>query len=201
MEADETRLAEEAARVRRASQGDQDALIEIYKQSFDALYGYFRKRVRSKSEAEALTSETFTRAIEGLLRGQYTWQGKPFRSWLFGIAARVLKEHRREFDNASGIDSLDNLLGHNEPLSEEEDVPGTVVQQEESDALWRLVRELPDTEQSILIMRHVDDLSYAEIAQYLKRSVNACKQLHYRALANLKHKAHESGLRDEAKKG
>lgn len=200
MEADETRLAEEAARVRRASQGDQNALIEIYEQSFDPIYGYFYKRT-SKSEAEALTSETFTRAIEGLLHGQYTWRGKPFISYLFGIAARVLKEHRRELNNTSGSDSLDDLLEHNEPLSEEEDVLSILVRREESGDLWGLVRALPVAERRILILRHADGLSYAEIAQRLKRSVNACKQLHYRALENLKRKAHESGLWSEAREG
>src|SRR5712691_8070587 len=122
MEADETRLAEEAARVRRASQGDQDALLELYEQYIDPLYGYFYKRVRSRSEAEVLTSETFTRAIEGLLHGQYTWRGKPFGSWLFGIAARVLQERGRELEKTSVIDDLNSLLERNELLSEEEDV-------------------------------------------------------------------------------
>jgi len=201
MEVDETRLAEEAARVRRANQGDQDALIEIYTESFDALYGYFRTRVKSKSEAEVLTSETYTRAMEELLHGHYTWRGKPFISYLFGIAARVLKEHRRELNNTSGSDSLDDLLEHNEPLSEEEDVLSTLVRREESDALWGLVRTLPVAERRILVMRHADGLPYAEIAQRLKRSANACKQLHYRALENLKRKVHESGLWSEAREG
>src|SRR5438045_689960 len=130
MESEEEKRAREAARAQRASQGDQGAVIEIYEESFDDLYDYFRNKVKGKSEAEDLTSETFTRAIKELLLGHYTSQGKPFRNWLFGIAKRVLQEHRREERKRSGIDSLDNLPGHNEPLSEEEDVLDTVMQQE-----------------------------------------------------------------------
>jgi RNA polymerase sigma factor (sigma-70 family) len=96
---------------------------------------------------------------------------------------------------------LDDLLEHNEPLSEEEDILRTIEQKEDIDALWKLVRTLPDTEQSILTMRHIDGLPYTEIARELKRSVNACKQLHYRALTSLKHKAQESGLWSEATEG
>jgi RNA polymerase sigma-70 factor (ECF subfamily) len=201
MENDETRLAEEEARVRRASQGDRDAVLELYEHYLDALYGYFRKRVGNKPEAETLTSETFTRAIERLLHGQYTWRGKSFGFWLFGIAKKVLQERRRELKNESATEELDNLIGRNEPLNEEEDVLDTIVQQEERDALWQLVHELPDAEQRILVLRHAQGLTYAEIAKYLKRSENACKQLHYRALTNLRRKVHESGLWSEAKEG
>src|SRR5581483_12374647 len=60
----------------------------------------------------------------------------------------------------------------------------------EEDALWRLTKDLSLAQQRLLVFRHVDHLSFSEIAKRLGRSENACRQLHYRALTNLKHKAH-----------
>lgn len=189
----ELRLAQEAEWVRRASEGDQDALVKLYERNIDQLYRYFYSRVENISEAEELTSETFTRAIKGLLRGDYSVQGKPFGSWLFGIAARVLKELKRESKDTSDMKDVDELPEYSQPANEG-DILDSFVQQEERDALWQLVRELPVVEQRILVMRHVDGLSYAQIAKRLSRSEFACKQLHYRALERLKKKVHEAGL-------
>src|SRR5947209_18902977 len=87
--ASELRLAQEAEWVRRASEGDQDALVKLYEKNFDTLYRYIYKRVENIHVAEELTSETFTRALAVLLRGDSSLQGKPFGSCLFRIAARV----------------------------------------------------------------------------------------------------------------
>src|SRR5260370_21074431 len=193
--AKDKRLAEEEKWVRRASQGDQGAFKELYERYINSIYSYFYMRVRSKSEAEALASETFTRAIEALLHGDYTWQGKPFGSWLFGVAAKVLKEQIRELSNLAVLEDIDDVSGsRKEPVSKEGEALDFVVQQEERDVLWRLVSGLPSAEQQILFMRYVNGMSYTEIATQLGRSVNACKQIHYRALTHLKRKAHETGL-------
>ena len=92
----EVKLAQEAEWVQQVTQGNQDALIKLYEAYIDPVYGYFFNRTRSTSEAEALTSETFTRAVEALMRHHYTWQGKPFGAWLFGIAGRILQERNRK---------------------------------------------------------------------------------------------------------
>ncbi len=191
---DEVKLAQEEEWVQRASQGDQDALIKLYERNIDRVYHYFYNRISNVSEAEVLTSETFTRAIEALLRGHYVWRGAPFGAWLLGIGAHVLQERTRGLKHTplteEGLDDLEYSLSP----SVERDVLDIIVEREERDALWQLVRELPVVEQQVLIMRHKDDLSYAEIARRLQRSEAACKQLHYRALTKLKDKAHAAGL-------
>jgi RNA polymerase sigma-70 factor, ECF subfamily len=191
---DEVKLAQEAERVQRAIQGDQDALIMLYESNIDRVYRFFCGKVRSVSEAEALTSETFVRAIDALMRGHYEWRGVPFGAWLIGgIAVRLLQEHNRESKNASLTGPLNDLERY-ESLNGEVDILDTIVEQEERDTLWQLVRDLPIAEQQILVMRHVYNLPYAEIAKSLKRSEVACKQLHYRALSKLRDKVRASGL-------
>ena len=89
----------------------------------------------------------------------------------------------------------EDLQEYNEPVSEQVDVLDAMIQREEQDALWELVKELTQEEQRVLVMRHVYDLSYAEIAKQLNYvSEGACRQAHYRILNKLKLKAQEADL-------
>src|SRR5690242_2420020 len=85
---DKAQQAREAELVRLARQGDADAWAQLYTAHVGRLHGYFR--YRESSEADALTSEVFMRAVEALKRGSYEWRGKPFGAWLFSIARKVL---------------------------------------------------------------------------------------------------------------
>ena len=197
----EVRLAEEAELVRRAKQGDSVALAKLYENYIDQIYRFIYNWVRNVYEAQTLTSETFTRAIEALSRGRYTWQDKRFGAWLYGIARNTLLERQRKLKQGPVTEELDRVLETHEPSSQEPDALDTLVQREEQTALWQLIKELALEEQRILILRHVYDLSYADIAQGLGRSENACKQLHYRVLRKLKLKAQETDLWTEVTQG
>src|SRR6266487_4191255 len=186
--ANEFRIAQETEWARLASEGDSVALTNLYETYIDSVYRYMYIRVDNISEAEELTSETFTRAIEGLLLDKSSLQGYSFRSWLFDIASNLLKEHYWKNQKS---EVLDNSLKHTEQTDENADLVDSFLREEEQEALWQMIKELPTEEQSILVMRHVYELSYAEIAQRLGRSENACKQLHYRSLKKLKLKAQE----------
>jgi RNA polymerase sigma-70 factor (ECF subfamily) len=195
-------LAEEAGLVRRASQGDSAALTKLYELYIDLLYRYIFSRVHNVYEAQTLVSETFTRAIVALSsRGRYTWQSKRFGAYLYGIAGNVLLERNRKLKNGPLSEELDRALEGHEPMSPEPDALDALVQREEQAALWQLIKELALEEQRILILRHVYELPYADIAQVLGRSENACKQFHYRVLRKLKLKAQETDLWAEVTQG
>ena len=199
--ANAVKLAEEEALVRQASRGNSTAFTKLYEYYIDLIYRYIYLRVGNISEAEALTNETFTRALEGLLHGRYTWRGKPFGAWLYGIAMNVLQEDNRGSMRASMTERLDYLAEHSDPLDEQPDPLDSFLQKEEQSVLWQLIKELLMEEQRILVFRHVYELSYAEIAERLGRSENACKQLHYRVLKKLRLKAQEVELWTEVTKG
>lgn len=184
---DETALAQEAQIAQQVSSGDKNALIALYEKHIDLVFRYFYSKTRNGTEAEDLTSETFTQAIEALMKGRYVWQGKPIRAWLFGIANNVWQERNRRLSNLPQIENMDDLSESVALTTQGADIPDTLVQKEEQAALWGLVNKLPLAEQQVLIMRHVYGLPYSEIARRIKRGEHASKQLHYRALAKLKH--------------
>jgi RNA polymerase sigma-70 factor (ECF subfamily) len=68
-------------------------LEDVFRTHQRGLYAYFLRTVGDARAAEELTQETFYRACAGALR----FRGdSSIRTWLFGIARRVLLEHLRE---------------------------------------------------------------------------------------------------------
>jgi RNA polymerase sigma-70 factor, ECF subfamily len=183
---DEAVLAQEAIMIKQTSNGDKDALIELYENYVDQVYRYFYSQIRNIAETQDLTTETFTRAIELLMNEQHSIQGKPISVWLLTIANAIFQERNLRLSSVSLLENMNDLLEPAELIVENADVSETRVQREERAVLWDFVKKLPVAEQQVLIMRHVYSLPYSEIARRLKRGEHACKQLHYRALAKLR---------------
>ena len=84
----------------------------------------------------------------------------------YWVSDHVLQERNRGLKHTQVTEGLDDLEYSLSPLSER-DVLDIIVKREERDALWQLVLELPVVEQQVLMMRHKDNLSDAEIAKRL----------------------------------
>ncbi len=192
MELDEASLARETWTIQQVKQGDKNAVITLYEGHVDWIYGIFYSQVGNIAEAEALTSDTFTQAIEAIMKGQYTPQGKPFSSYLSAIVNNILHERKRRLHNLPGIKHMGSLLGTVESDAQKtssSDAPG---QKKEQAALWNIVKKLPVDEQRVLIMYHAYGLPYSEIARRLNRSERSSRQLYSRALTNLKRIIHST---------
>src|ERR1700752_2691846 len=81
------------ALVRRAQQGDRDALEELYLIHFDRIYGYLHMSVGNRHDAEDLTTQTFLKMLESI--GRFRWRSAPFSAWLFRIAHNLAMDHFR----------------------------------------------------------------------------------------------------------
>ena len=165
-EGDERRLIE-------AAQRDPSRFAELYEAHFDRVYGYVRRRVHDRDEAEDVTSEVFHRALAGLPR--FEWRGVPFAAWLFRIAANVMA-HRAQRA------TRETLVADPEDRAEEA-IPPDV---DRHARLFRLVRALPEAERRVIEMRFAEQRSIREIANELGRSEGAVKQLQFRALTRLR---------------
>lgn len=126
---------------------------KLYESHVDPIYGWFLGKTHEKVEAEALTSETFTRALEALMRGKYTWKA-PASAWLRGIAKHVYQEWLR-LRAKSPATPVEELEDDQQLNGDEDDIFDTFWQQESSTSLWKAVARLPLDEQKILRWRFV----------------------------------------------
>ncbi|MBS1851269.1 MAG: sigma-70 family RNA polymerase sigma factor [Acidobacteria bacterium] len=158
-----------------ASQEDRARFAEIYEENFARVYAYFARRVTTREEAQDLTAEVFHQALASL--GNFEWQGRPFVSWLFGIAGNVLAQHWQRAAKRAEV-AADDLAGL--------ELAGSDHSAERRAMLFELVDALPAEQRHVVVRRFVDQRSLREIAREMDRSEGAIKQLQLRALRNLR---------------
>jgi RNA polymerase sigma-70 factor (ECF subfamily) len=164
-EADEQLLVEAAKR-------DSRQFAALYERNFHRVYAYVSRRVQKHEEAEDITSEVFHHALANL--GNYQWRDVPFVAWLYKIAANAITDRWKRAARENS-----------RPLSEKAE-PREMQQIEIRALLFELVNELPADQKRVVVQRFVEQKTIREIAQELKRSEGAVKQLQFRALTSLR---------------
>lgn len=163
--------------VKRASDGDQEAVGELYERYVQRIYRYIAYRVPTIGDAEDLTAEVFVKMVESL--PSYRFTGAPFESWLYRIAAARIIDFRRRSTRRPQTELSDSMTT-DEPLPEEE-----LQERQEFETLRNALARLSDEQQSVLILRFVERKSHQEVAQILNKSVSAVKSIQHRTLIEL----------------
>jgi len=140
-------------------EGDRQAGGELFDRHFVAIRRFFRSKVGD--DYEELVQRTFARCVE--VQQRFRGDGK-FRSYLFAIAANVLREHLREHHRGKQFDgdvsSVVDLA-----------LPGPATAagaRREQVVLLEALRRLPVNDQIVLELFYWEQLTSAEIADVLE---------------------------------
>jgi RNA polymerase sigma-70 factor, ECF subfamily len=139
-------------------------LVETYQEQ---LYWHIRKMVLSHDDAKDILQEVFIRVWQNI--GKFKGESKLF-TWLYRIAtneiSRFLDGKKRMHKNQENLrENLENEL-ENSPW-----VNGDEIQIK----LQKAILQLPNKQRLVFNMRYFDELSYEEMAEILKTSVNSMK--------------------------
>jgi RNA polymerase sigma-70 factor (ECF subfamily) len=166
--------AEIAELVAQAQQNPAD-FAPLYDRYIQPVYRYLYSRVNNFQDAEDLTAQTFLSALEALPR--YRHKGH-FSAWLFAIARRkamdFFRKRRRE---TNLIETEDGV--------EDTDLLSNAKQSQDVQQLLSLVDGLEQTDQELIRLRFVADLSFAEMSALLGKKEDAVKKALYRLLVRL----------------
>ena len=154
-----------------AAQRDPSRFGELYEENFYRVYAYVTRRVGDRHLAEDLTAEVFREALAGI--GKFEWRGVPFAAWLLRIASRTIADHFKHLGRETG-----------NPADEPERTAPFDI--ERRAMLFQLVERLPESQFRVIHLRFVEQKSIREIAQGLRKTEGAVKQLQFRALQNLR---------------
>jgi RNA polymerase sigma-70 factor, ECF subfamily len=159
---------------------DPAAFGELYERYVDRIYSYIYHRVGNELEAEDLTARTFQRALQHVHR--YVDRGAPFSAWLYRIAHNLVANWHRDQSRRKVV-PLDDLVltapGRMDPHRK-------AVANEEVEEVRQAVRRLSQDRQALLVLKHSEHLSNAEIADILGRTEGAIKSLYRRTLISLR---------------
>lgn len=166
--------------VRQAQRGDTEAFGEVYDKFVVPIYRYIYYRV-SRSQAEDLTELVFLRAWEK--RKSYKKQkGNAFNSWIFRIAHNIVVDHYRANAKMEVCELSDEIPESKASADPVKQLENTFQQQE----LILALRELPDIQQQVVVLKFVNGFENNEIADVIGKSVGAVRVIQFRALNRLK---------------
>lgn len=159
---------------------DAEAFGELYERYVDRIYNYIYHRVGNVLDAEDLTARTFQRALQHIDR--YVDRGVPFSAWLYRIAHNLVANWHRDRSRRKTV-PLDRLVLTD---TQRNDPYGQAASQEQIEEVRRAVRQLSPDRQTLLVLKHSEHLSNAEIARILGRTEGAIKSLYRRTLIALR---------------
>lgn len=169
--------------IAQAAKGDQDAFAQLLELHKGKVYGLTLRLTGSVEDAMDLTQETFFNAWRGLPR--FNGQSK-FSTWLYRLATNAAIDFLRREKRRSAVATVP-LYVEEEPqraldIPDHRFTPQTELERKElQKAIQRGLERLSDEHRQALVLREVNGLSYAEIAQVLGLEEGTVKSRIYRA--------------------
>lgn len=177
--------------VEQARKGSEAAYRELLTRYERPVFSLIFRMVRDRETAEDLAQETFIKVLNNLDR--YSPEFK-FSSWLFKIANNLTIDHlrRRRVDTISiegapdavtaesaKATSISVVSANESPLEELES-------RELGTAIERAIGKLRPEYRACIMLRHVEDKSYEEIAEIVKLPLGTVKTYIHRARHELR---------------
>ncbi len=161
------------------------------------VYNLALRMLRDADEASEATQEVFLAAWQGLhgFRGDAR-----FATWLYRIAYNYclkLMEHRRR-DDAAKAELAAESARTNSPAGAISAHHAQDAEREMRERVRGEIANLPPKYRVVLVLRHLQDLSYEEMAEVMRVPIGTVKTQLFRARALLKEQLEDLGrARDE----
>ena len=167
--------------------GNEEAFEMLLNRHKSKIYTAIYLIVKDRYTAEDLLQETFVKVINTIRGGRYNEEGK-FLPWVSRIAHNIAIDHFRKEKRYPEVVLQDGSRVFNCLDFAEESAESKQVFRETRSKLRDFIRELPEEQKHVLIMRHYFDMSFQEIADRTGVSINtALGRMRY-ALINLRKK-------------
>jgi len=160
--------------------GDPDAFEALFRKYQAYVYNISLGMLGNPEDAADITQEAFLRIHRGLnsFRGRSS-----FSTWLYRVSTNLcITELRRR--KRAGLEYLDDYEPSQRAELTEKPRPTPVEAMElaeERRVVHQVLRTLPPNYQAIMVLRHLQQLAYEEIAQVLGLSLSQVKTRLFRA--------------------
>jgi RNA polymerase sigma-70 factor (ECF subfamily) len=165
----------EARLVMRFQQGDSRALETLFERYVDRALGLAVRLTETREDAEEVTQEAFLRAFRQAK--QFRGEAATFGAWLFAIVRNLAADRRRQLR----LPTLSLSAPEAERVAGAQTVESEWAQRAEHTALLNALETLPEEWRVVVTLCDLEEISHAEAAAAIGRSVAATKSLLYRA--------------------
>jgi RNA polymerase sigma-70 factor, ECF subfamily len=158
--------------VKRARDGDDDALRLLYLRYAGNVYSYVRAIIPDEYEAEDITQTVFARLSQRLQR--YEPRRVPFGAWITTVAHNATIDHLRAKRMVPCEQALETETAYDD------------VARDRLAAIRAALSELTQPQREVLVLRFVLGMGIKEVAEKLGRTEQAIDALQHRARGRLR---------------
>jgi len=159
---------DESIIIRKAKQGDQQALAELVDRYSERIYNLALRILRNKEDAEDVLQETFMTVLEKIKTFD---ERSGFFTWIYRIATNtsLMKLRRKKIAYTDYLDHPDfERSRENKILQDWSQNPAlTLDDQEVKKVLDRAINDLAETYRTVFVLRDIEDLSIRDAANIL----------------------------------
>jgi RNA polymerase sigma-70 factor, ECF subfamily len=164
--------------------GDGEAFRELYERYRDSIYSLIYYIVDCDApSAEDVLQSVFIKVHCNLHRFR---QEATFKTWVYRIAVNEAKNFRRAV--RIGKTSLKSIANTPAEFDSRSSPELTHLQRQRRAVVFRAIQELPEKYRTIVILKYVEELSYAQIAEVLALRIGTVASTLNRALLELQRK-------------
>ncbi len=160
----------------------QEELETVYQATVDLISRHVFFKVRTLEDAQDIVSQVYIQYAQSIIMKNRTVDN--VTAYLTTIANHLCVAYYKSKAKESVIISVDEDLI--ETVSDDTDVEEEAFDHIESEHLWKMVRQLSEMEQKILIGKFRFNQTFKELGEKLGLNENTVKVKYYRSLKKMK---------------
>ncbi|WP_040948319.1 RNA polymerase sigma factor [Gorillibacterium massiliense] len=168
--------------IRAAKAGNREALIEILREIEPHVYRTAYYILNNEQDALDAAQEALIRIYQKI--GSYEERAL-FKTWVQRIVTNLCIDKFRRTKPTISIDEHEMMFPSTESVEDEVISAGTVKDIHEA------MQKLPEHHRTVVVLRYINDFSYAEIAESLNLPINTVKSYLFRARLQLQGMLHD----------
>lgn len=169
--------------------GEAQSLDFLIGRYLKLIYGFVYKNVGSEADAEDITQEVFVKVWKNLKKFD---QKKNFKPWIFQIAKNTAIDYLRK-KKSIPFSKFENEKGQNLLVDNIASAPLNLIEKlSDKKVLATAMQVLNDKERKVVSMRHIEGMSFGEIAEISGEPVNTVKSRYRRGIMNLRKNVKEN---------
>ena len=174
-------------------QGDHKSFEILLNRHRNRIYTSIYLFVKDSDLAEDIFQDVFIKIIDTLRKGKYNHEGK-FLQWAMRISYNMCVDHFRRSKRRTKVSASETFDIFDVLETKDDNMETTIIKSEMHKKVRSLVDQLPPEQKEVVILRHYADMSFKEISQLTRVSINtALGRMRY-ALINMRKMAGDKNL-------
>lgn len=173
--------------------GDDKSFEILLNRHKDRIYTNIYMFVKDHQMADDLFQDVFIKIIDTIRKGKYNHEGK-FLQWALRISYNLCVDQFRRNKRRTKVSSSETFDIFDVLESKDDNMEVTMIKDQAHSRIRQLVDRLPVEQREVVLLRHYADMSFKEISQLTRVSINtALGRMRY-ALINIRKMMDEKEL-------